>query len=76
MLLFSKSNKTVFVYFDPDFFFEIMKITNFRGDLDGMWVKKEPLSVTHLDEVKLPSCQLSWELWKRGAAFLDGTKRV
>ena len=43
MLPFSKLNKIFFGYFDPDFFFEIIKINNFRGELTDNSAKNEAL---------------------------------
>ena len=43
VLLFSKLSKLFFGYFDPDFFFLIMKINNCQGDLADVSAKKEAL---------------------------------
>ena len=45
MLLFSKLNKMCFGYFDPEIFYQIMKINNFRGDLTDISAKKEALMI-------------------------------
>ena len=45
MLPFSKLNNFVFGYFDPDFFFKIMKIIDFWGDLTDNSAKKEALAL-------------------------------
>ena len=43
VLLFSKLNKIFFGYLHPEFFFKIMKINNFQGDLTDISAKKEAL---------------------------------
>ena len=45
VLLFSKLNKIFFGYFHPDFFFKIMKINNFQGDLTDISAKNEALAL-------------------------------
>ena len=46
VLLFLKSNKMFFGYFFLDkFFYKIMKINNFRDDLNDNSAIKEPLSI-------------------------------
>ena len=45
VLLFSKLNKLFFGYFDPDFFYNIVKINDFRGELDDISAKKEALAI-------------------------------
>ena len=39
MLLVSKLNKLLFGYFDPEKYFEIIKITNFQGELTDISAK-------------------------------------
>ena len=46
MLLFSNLNNTFSGYFDPDFFFKIMKINNLWGELNDISANKEALRVT------------------------------
>ena len=43
VLPFSKLNYKFFGYFDPEFFFSIVKISNFRGEQTDISAKKDAL---------------------------------
>ena len=52
VLLLSKLNKIYFGYFDPEFFFLIIKIIIFRGELTDISAKKEALVFSRLCSVR------------------------
>ena len=52
VLLFSKLSNLIFWYFDSDFFYQILKINNFWGDLTDMSAKNEALDSTRLQILK------------------------
>ena len=47
MLLFAKLHKAFSGYFDPEMYFEIMKITNVRGDLTDGRLKQNNLTTPY-----------------------------
>ena len=57
MLPFSKLNKIIFGYFDPENIFIDNKIINFRGDLTDSSAKKEALMATYHLLLKVSSVQ-------------------
>ena len=51
--LFQNINKLFVGYFDPDFFLDIIRILDFRGDLTDNSVEQEALDMNHVQGEKL-----------------------